>query len=143
MKCPRDGATLTNEKYEGDVVVNRCPSCSGIWLDSGELKTVQETIEHDYSAELDRIDTVGRAYEFARQEALPEIDCPKCGGDLNPREYAYCSQILIDRCADCGGVWLDAGEIAALEKFFEKAAAEERAEKNVRRGFFASLWNLG
>ncbi|MDV6032967.1 MAG: zf-TFIIB domain-containing protein [Phycisphaera sp. RhM] len=55
MKCPRDGATLASETYEADVVVDRCPMCRGLWLDSGELKTIQETIEHDYSQQLQRI----------------------------------------------------------------------------------------
>ena len=139
MQCPRDGSALNSEKYEGDVVVDRCPSCHGFWLDSGELKSVQEIIEHDYSGQLNQINVVAQAYEFARQKTLPDIKCPKCGGDLNAKEYSYCSQILIDCCEDCGGMWLDAGELAALEKFFEQAAEEERQE-NVRRGFFASLW---
>jgi Zn-finger nucleic acid-binding protein len=140
MKCPRDGATLTNEKYEG-VVVDRCPSCGGIWLDSGELRTIQETIENDYSTTLNKIDLVARAHELARQQKRPEIDCPKCGGHLNPREYSYCSQILIDRCEQCGGVWLDSGELQALEQFFETAAEEEKAEREaIRLGFIASLW---
>ena len=147
MQCPRDGTTLTSEPYEGDVVVERCASCAGLWLDSGELKAVQETIEHDYAGELQQINAVARAYEIARQQARPEIDCPVCHSHLEPREYAYCSQILIDRCVTCGGVWLDAGELQALEKFFETARAEsqeeqaqEEARSEMRRGFFASLW---
>ncbi|QDV40283.1 hypothetical protein Enr13x_00890 [Stieleria neptunia] len=149
MTCPRDGSSLASETYEGDVVVDRCPTCRGIWLDAGELKTIQETIERDYSNQLRQINVVARAYELARQKSRPEIRCPKCQGALEPREYAYCSQILIDRCSGCGGVWLDEGELAALEQFFEQAAAEEKdaleAETRVKqsplqRGFLASLW---
>lgn len=141
MKCPRDGASLTSDRYEGDVTVDKCPSCGGIWLDSGELRTIQETIENDYSATLNKIDLVARAYELARQKARPEIECPKCGGHLNPQEYTYCSQIMIDRCQKCGGIWLDRGELEALEQFFEKAAEEEQQEQQaVRLGFLASLW---
>ena len=46
MQCPRDEGTLIRETYEGNVVVDRCTSCAGVWLDSGELKDIQETIEH-------------------------------------------------------------------------------------------------
>lgn len=147
MKCPRDGSELTSENYEAAVVVDRCPTCHGVWLDAGELQIVQETIENDPAAKLGRIDVVARAYEFARQEARPEIDCPKCGGRLEAGEYVYCSQIMVDRCLDCSGIWLDSGELVALEHFFEQAAAEEREENRleesatVRRGFFASLLN--
>jgi hypothetical protein len=141
MKCPRDGATLAGETYEGDVVVDRCPACGGIWLDAGELQTVQETLERDYSQVLARVDVVARAYELARQKGRPQIACPKCQAELHPREYAYCSQILIDTCAACHGVWLDAGELQALEQFFEQAAADAQAPQDgIRRAFIAGLW---
>ena len=145
MQCPRDEGTLIRETYEGNVVVDRCTSCAGIWLDSGELKDIQETIEHDYSHELGRIDTVSAAYALARQKTQANVECPKCASALHAKEYGYCSQILIDRCLECGGVWLDAGELQALEKFFETSQVEQiveeaQAEETVSRGFFASLW---
>ena len=147
MQCPRDGSDLVSENYEGAVLVDRCPTCHGVWLDAGELQTVQETIENEDTAKLGRINAVVRAHAFARQQAQPDIVCPSCGGRLEAGEYVYCSQIMVDRCLDCSGIWLDEGELAALEQFFEHAAAEERDENRarerseVRRGFFASLLN--
>lgn len=132
MQCPRDGAELLSERYEADVVVDRCPSCDGVWLQRGELEAIQETLERDYSKELRGIDVVALAYERARQAARPDIACPNCGTVLGAEEYAYCSQILVDRCGKCGGIWLDSGELKELERFFER-------EKGVRKGFFASL----
>ena len=132
MLCPRDRAALSGERYEGEVVVDRCPSCDGVWLQRGELEAIQETLERDYSSELRGIDVVGLAYERARQADRPEIACPNCGTSLNAEEYAYCSQIMVDRCGKCGGIWLDSGELQALERFFER-------EKGIRKGFFASL----
>lgn len=72
------------------------------------------------NAELDDVDVIADAYEMARQQALPGIKCPCCALPLEAVEYAYCSRILIDRCAKCGGIWLDAGELEALEKFFKR-----------------------
>ena len=40
------------------------------------------------------------------------MKCPKCGADLAEIEFHH---LKIDRCADCGGVWLDKGEIEMLE----------------------------
>jgi len=102
MQCPRDGRALTHETYEGDVVVDRYTTCAGIWLDPGELKDVQETIEHDYAHQLKWIDLVAGTYALARQKLQPDIDCPKSGRAVHAREYLFCSQILVDRCA-CGG----------------------------------------
>jgi uncharacterized protein len=40
-----------------------------------------------------------------------KLDCPKCVGKL--KEIAYDS-VTIDACEKCGGVWLDAGELAQI-----------------------------
>jgi hypothetical protein len=36
-KCPRDGATLV-ARDSGQVTIDQCPQCEGIWLDKGELE---------------------------------------------------------------------------------------------------------
>ena len=38
--------------------------------------------------------------------------CPKCGGTLFETEFHH---IKLDKCPDCHGVWLDAGELQMLE----------------------------
>jgi hypothetical protein len=42
------------------------------------------------------------------------MKCPKCYSDL--KEESYKEKINIDRCQQCGGVWLDAGELELLVK---------------------------
>ena len=37
--------------------------------------------------------------------------CPRCGGDL---KETHADMVKIDECPDCGGVWLDKGEIEQL-----------------------------
>ena len=134
MLCPRDGSELERQDYEGQVTVDRCPSCDGVWLDRGELESIQATIEHDYTEDLGRVNTVADAYELARQKAQPVASCSKCGSPMHAQEYAYCSMILIDRCSECGGIWLDAGELKALEQFFER-------ESGVHDGFFKRFFS--
>ncbi len=36
MKCPRCGADLVTEDYQG-IQIDRCPECNGMWLDEGEV----------------------------------------------------------------------------------------------------------
>ena len=36
------------------------------------------------------------------------MKCPKCGDSLKERSF---QKILIDQCAGCNGIWLDAGEL--------------------------------
>lgn len=42
------------------------------------------------------------------------MKCPKCHGDL--KEENYEGKVNIDRCEQCNGVWLDAGELELLSK---------------------------
>ena len=41
MKCPKCGMQLEDIAF-GDVRVDRCFSCEGIWLDKGELETMRQ-----------------------------------------------------------------------------------------------------
>jgi len=40
--------------------------------------------------------------------------CPKCGCDLTEREHHH---VKVDECVECGGVWLDKGELNMVEEF--------------------------
>ncbi len=141
MKCPRDGSELTKRPYEADVEVDECADCKGMWLEKGELERIQEVVENDYSAELSQIpDRVLQAYRGAREKRPGmTLKCPSCECELDSHEYGYCSQIFVDGCSCCGGVWLDKGELAALEVFFERSKAETR---DIRKGFWNSLNDL-
>lgn len=41
--CPRDGAKLVEQTLE-KVSVDICPTCNGIWLDSGELEAIEARV---------------------------------------------------------------------------------------------------
>ena len=42
--CPVDGATMSKE-IAHMIVVDRCPSCQGVWLDGGELERLKDGVE--------------------------------------------------------------------------------------------------
>ncbi len=140
MQCPKDKSPLSPTVYEADVTVERCPTCGGTWLDAGELERIEQTVGRDYREAIANMpsDTIA-AIEMAYQKSAPERVCPKCGRAMERREHGYCSQIMIDICPSCRGVWLDRGELAALEVFFEKSREETR---ELRNGFWASLRTL-
>jgi hypothetical protein len=54
--------------------------------------------------------------EKERLKELHFLKCPKCGMGLVEIDY---KSIKVDKCSECGGIWLDAGEleaVSALEK---------------------------
>ncbi len=54
--------------------------------------------------------------ETEQKEQLKQLHwmkCPKCGMDLKEIEV---HGVKVDQCANCGGVFLDAGEMEQIEK---------------------------
>ena len=50
------------------------------------------------------------------KESLKELHymrCPKCGMELIEIDYR---DIKVDKCSECDGIWLDAGELEAASK---------------------------
>jgi Mlc titration factor MtfA (ptsG expression regulator)/Zn-finger nucleic acid-binding protein len=139
MQCPRDGTSLKMQTYEADIQVDVCPSCRGMWLDGGKLQRIQETIERDYSKELTSIPPKPDASALARQREEPALRCPRCARPMVRKAHAYCSEVLIDVCAQCDGIWLDHREIEELEQVYERAQEEI---ESLRKGFLASLTRL-
>jgi hypothetical protein len=52
--------------------------------------------------------------EKKRLKELHNMRCPKCGMALIEIDY---KNIRIDRCSECEGIWLDAGELETVSKF--------------------------
>ena len=138
MKCPRDGTELAARTYEKNIEVDECPLCGGTWLDAGELEAIQRTIERDYRNALDApVDSVAEGLESMRQHQLGPIACLKCSAEMDVRPYGQGSQVVVDACPAGCGMWLDQGEIAALEKLFERSQQEN--EIPLRWRMWASL----
>ena len=134
MDCPLDAVALVPRHLESDVDVETCPVCSGVWLEQGELEALQQAHAHDHLA--DEPESVRAAFEMARRELEPPGPCPVCGTPMVRQEYGYASQILVDSCPRGHGLWLDAGELEALEQFFARQRANSESPMPSR-----SLWS--
>jgi Zn-finger nucleic acid-binding protein len=42
--CPLDGTAMAKE-IAHMLVIDRCPQCSGVWLDGGELERLKEGVQ--------------------------------------------------------------------------------------------------
>lgn len=125
MQCPRDLSQLKPTVYEKNISVDQCESCGGMWLSKEKLEKIQETKQHDYHKELALPADLGyESYRLAEQKAQPPIVCPQCNIEMEHREYARVSQVMIDVCPKCHGIWLDKTELKALEIFYERAHQE-------------------
>ncbi|MCX8118975.1 MAG: zf-TFIIB domain-containing protein [Desulfobacterota bacterium] len=59
--------------------------------------------------------------EKQRLRELHYMRCPKCGMELIEIDY---KNIKVDKCSECEGVWLDAGELEAVSKL-EKSSLDK------------------
>ena len=62
------------------------------------------------------------------------MKCPKCGGDMKEEDRGH---VKVDVCPDCGGMFLDAGELELMRK------VESSGGKNVFQNMFSLLPGKG
>jgi Zn-finger nucleic acid-binding protein len=119
MRCPRDGSELKTRIYEANVEIDECPTCSGVFLDQGELETIQAVVEKEHE------ELAGRAPASLDPPSTDApVACAQCGLTMSRRNYGFGSQVVIDACPDGCGLWLDGGELQQLERFYEKSQEE-------------------
>ena len=92
------------------------------------LKPSEQEEEHFVRMEYER----KKKIEEEKHKKLAEVErkklkelhymrCPKCGMELIEIEY---KGIKVDRCSECEGIWLDAGELETVSKL-EKSGLDK------------------
>lgn len=79
-----------------DTEIDYCLLCKGCWFDPGELK-VFSGLSSDHPAE----DLKSRASRFP---------CPVCGEDMREHVFIRSDNLLVDRCPNGHGIYLENGE---------------------------------
>lgn len=123
MNCPACGTAMT-EVTVANVKVDACQGgCGGIWFDQFELAKV-ERAGQSAGASLLEID----------RSATRKIDpdqrrrCPRDADVVMTRHFSSPKrEIRVDECAKCGGIFLDAGELAGIESEYPSDAERHDA----------------
>lgn len=123
MQCPRDAVTLDHVIKQG-VEVDICPACGGLWCDPGEIEAAEQAFAEATQRVPAPPDEMTRGLQMAAEKQSPPTTCPKCGAENVREEYGLASQVLVDRCPHGHGVWLDKGELEAIEGFYVRERAE-------------------
>ena len=120
MDCPRCQLMLRTTDYEG-VEVDLCDNCWGMWLDTGELEEILDVRDMKFSADEKRqFMDLKRGGAEALSKQRDTIKCPSCGDPMDVIEADAGITLVIDRCPD-HGIWLDSGEIKAVQAVAEKS----------------------
>ena len=121
MNCPKCKEQLTGA-VGGDVQVDQCAKCKGIWFDKDELRRAKDQVDGD----LNWMDFDLWKHHDKFSVSAKAVKCPKCDVDMAAISYGK-TGVEIDYCLKCQGVWLDGGE---FERIID-ALTEELLTKSV------------
>jgi uncharacterized protein len=124
VNCPACGHSLSSRPV-GGLTVDVCDGgCGGIWFDHFELRRVDE-----------RAESAGESLLDVRRDPGVVVDpteryrCPKCTDDVVLMRHFWSVKraVTIDECPECGGFFLDAGELGRIRDEFPTEAARHAA----------------
>lgn len=116
-----------------DVQLDDCPQCGGIWFDDGELKKLRGLCDQlSFHALEDK--AVPDRNVVAKESAVKL--CPTCEERLTPYRYMYSSDVLLDECDDCFGVWVQDGELEKMANYLE---SEQQKIEPAQRELMAAV----
>lgn len=133
MECPVCGNGLT-QTTAGRITVDACAGgCGGIWFDRYELMRVDESheaagenllhVERDPNLSVDR---------------TKRLRCPRGDDTIMMRHFFSARrQVTVDVCPECGGHWLDPGELGAIRTEYASEAEREKAAQE----YFSDLFD--
>lgn len=100
------------EQDFGGVKVDVCQDgCQGMWFDWGELARLDEANEG-----LGEALRAALCYPRVNDDERGKINCPRCQQPLHRHQYHCENEINIDECYECGGMFLDSGELGELRE---------------------------
>ncbi|MBN2120540.1 MAG: zf-TFIIB domain-containing protein [Candidatus Omnitrophica bacterium] len=126
MDCPVCKIPLENIQYQ-DQSVDICKRCGGIWFDKSELYEVITSLLSENKVDFQDIkEAYMRKPLTYKRETQPVRKCPRCGKDMLIFNYSYDSNVILDRCLSCEGIWTDRGEIEQAARYAKGNATLNR-----------------
>jgi len=124
VKCPACKNEL-KENFFNDVPIDFCKYCKGAWFDDGELNSIIDTLakmNNTPNATIELEKDIVSKYHIHEENRL----CPHCKTEMKKLNYAYDSNIIVDKCETCNGIWTDNDEMMRLAVFRKGNPALDR-----------------
>ena len=123
MRCPKCHAEMKEQSVltqTGEVVIDKCQRCSGLWFDTGEAEKLKDEWT---SITLDDGDeNIGKIYN-----EITSIDCPRCMTAMESVNDPKQSHIQYEVC-EKHGIFMDAGEFSDFREITLKEAFDHILE---------------
>ncbi len=132
MHCPLCKVNLEKAVFYG-VEVDYCPRCLGLWFEKDELRQAKDEKDKNLNwLDIDLWKEKGK-FKISPGKKL----CPSCQVPL----YEVCygdSNVKVDFCDLCGGIWLDRGEFKKIIGYLREKGKEE-----ILKNYFKNLIEEG
>jgi len=108
----------------GRITVDACKGgCASIWFDRYELMRVDESDESAGEGLLE----IERDPDL-QVDLSQRLSCPRCPEVVMMRHFFSAKrQVVVDECPNCGGHWLNPGELRTIRTEYASEEERERA----------------
>lgn len=126
--CPDDGAALERRTLYS-LALDVCPLCAGIYFDEGEIAALQR----GGPVALVNVERAALPIDMTLIDCDHPKRCPGCRRLMCAYAYRYSSDVRLDGCEACGGVWVQDGELAQIATHLSAPAAPRGGTVAARR----------
>ena len=132
LTCPACRADLSPYRCEvSSLEIDCCFACRGLWFDRNELRRFFSSPKLYKQFRLPEQD-----FRVKIKEPPPARLCPRC--PTVGLTAVTVSDVVVDECQECKGIFLDSGEVCRLIDMHELGQLKGKSEtaKQIRKGAF-------
>jgi Zn-finger nucleic acid-binding protein len=145
VNCPVCAQELKFAVIEGEPVTY-CDKCRGFLTPMRTFGVIVTKRRANHGPNEERVEPIDPA-EFKRV-----LKCPSCHRRMDAHAYGGGGAAVVDTCEACALIWLDAGELAILERHIPReiprvpppaaAVTETNANADDDEGIISTIWDL-
>ena len=127
--CPRCQEPILVAQLVGDVLLDECPQCRGVWLDASAVERVIAERSRTDDLLVKRKPVIADPVPAVASERM-YLSCPDCETLMNRVNFGRCSGVIVDVCRG-HGTWFDASELPRVVEFVTSGGLERAAARDL------------
>lgn len=120
MICPTCSGSLIEIRVKS-IALDACRKCRGVWFGKGELLAFLNRLIKGKAVKSEQTKLFEQRAVTGKND-LRELPrkCPVCGKIMQKFNYCSDSNVFLDKCDACDGIWADKGEIRPLARYVKE-----------------------